>query len=382
MKHIRIFDTTLRDGEQSPGFAMRKEEKMAFAKRLEALGVDVIEAGFPIASPQDFESVQAIAESCQNVEICALARCNKQDIDCAIKALEKAAYPRIHVFIATSKIHMQHKLKMTRKEVVERAVKGVSQAKGFTSRVEFSAEDASRTCREFLVEVLEAVIAAGADVLNIPDTVGYMTPEEYGDLIAYLSVNVKGIEKAIISAHCHDDLGLAVANSLTGVLRGARQIECTINGVGERAGNAALEEVVMALKTKSDIYGTETSIHTPGLVSISEALAEITGHKAPPNKAIVGKNAFAHGSGIHQHGMLSNHQTYEIMDPKDVGFESTEIVLSKHSGKHALKFRLQKLGINVGVSLDELFAAFKDLADRKKCVYDEDLMILVKRLGI
>jgi 2-isopropylmalate synthase len=381
MKHVRIFDTTLRDGEQAPGFAMKKQEKVAFAKRLETLGVDVIEAGFPIASPQDFESVQAIAETCQNIEVCALARCNEKDIDCAIRALKKAARPRVHVFIATSEIHMQHKLKMTRKEVIERAVKGVSQARGFTSRVEFSAEDASRSDREFLVQVLEAVIAAGADVINIPDTVGYMTPEEYGDLIAYVKSHVKGIEKTIISTHCHDDLGLAVANSLTGVLRGAGQIECTINGVGERAGNAALEEVVMAMKTKSDVYGAQTSIHTPGLVGISQALSEITGYKTPPNKAIVGKNAFAHGSGIHQHGMLSNQETYEIMDPKDVGFESTEIVLSKHSGKHALIYRLQQLEIDVGAFIDELFISFKDLADRKKCVYDEDLIILVKRFN-
>lgn len=382
MKHIRIFDTTLRDGEQAPGFAMKKDEKLAFAKRLEALGVDVIEAGFPIASPQDFEAVFAIAESCRNVEVCALARCNEKDIDCAIRALEKAVLPRVHVFIATSELHMEHKLKMTRKEVIEKAIKGVKQARSFTSRVEFSAEDASRTDREFLVEVLEAVIEAGADVVNIPDTVGYMTPGEYGDLISYLCVNVKGIEKAIISTHCHDDLGLAVANSLTGVLNGAGQIECTINGVGERAGNAALEEVVMAIKTKSDIYGAKTSIHSQELVSISQFLSEITGHKAPPNKAIVGKNAFAHGSGIHQHGMLSNNQTYEIMDPKDVGFESTEIVLSKHSGKHALKYRLQRLGIDVGAFMDELFDSFKTLADRKKCVYDEDLLILVQRLGV
>lgn len=381
MKHIRIFDTTLRDGEQAPGFAMKKEEKVAFAKRLEALGVDVIEAGFPIASPQDFESVQAIAESCQNVEVCALARCNEKDIDCAIRALEKASCPRVHVFIATSEIHMQHKLKMTRKEVIEKAIQGVTQARKFTSRVEFSAEDASRSDRQFLVEILEAVIAAGADVVNIPDTVGYMTPEEYGNLIAYVGGNVKGIEKVIISTHCHDDLGLAVANSLTGVLRGARQIECTINGVGERAGNAALEEVVMAIRTKSDIYDAQTSIHTQALVGISRALSDITGYKAPPNKAIVGKNAFAHGSGIHQHGMLSNQQTYEIMDPKDVGFESTEIVLSKHSGKHALIYRLEQLGIDVGVFIDELFVSFKNLADRKKCVYDEDLIILVKRFN-
>ncbi len=381
MKHVRIFDTTLRDGEQAPGFAMKKQEKVAFAKKLEALGVDVIEAGFPIASPQDLESVQEIAESCPNVEVCALARCNEKDIDCAILALKKATRPRIHVFIATSEIHMQHKLKMTHQEVIDRAAAGVRRAKAFTSRVEFSAEDASRTNRDFLVQVLEAVIAAGADVVNIPDTVGYMTPEEYGNLIAYVKNNVKGIEKAIISTHCHDDLGLAVANSLAGVLRGAEQIECTINGIGERAGNAALEEVVMAMKIKNDIYGAQTSIHTPGLVGISQALCEITGYKAPPNKAIVGKNAFAHGSGIHQHGMLSNNQTYEIMDPKDVGFESTEIVLSKHSGKHALIYRLQQLGIDVGAFIDELFVAFKDLADRKKCVYDEDLIVLVKRFN-
>jgi len=380
MKHIRIFDTTLRDGEQAPGFAMRKEEKVAFAKRLEALGVDVIEAGFPIASTQDFESVFAIAENCRNVEVCALARCNEKDIDCAIRALEKASRPRIHVFIATSEIHMRHKLKMTREEVLKRAVDGVRQARAFTSRVEFSAEDASRTEREFLVEVLEAAIQAGADVVNIPDTLGYMTPEEYGDLIAYVSVHVRGIEKVIISTHCHDDLGLSVANSLAGILNGASQIECTINGVGERAGNASLEEVVMAIKIKSDLYKAETRVHTPGLLGISQFLTEITGHKAPPNKAIVGKNAFAHGSGVHQHGMLSNHDTYQIMDPKEVGFDAPEIVLSKHSGKHALKYRLERLGIDVGGTLDVLFTAFKDLADRKKCVYDEDLMILTRRL--
>jgi 2-isopropylmalate synthase len=359
---------------------MSKEEKVAFAKRLEALGVDVIEAGFAAASSQDFESIFAIAENCQNVEVCALARCNEKDIDCAIRALEKASRPRVHVFIATSEIHMRHKLKMTREEVLKRAVDGVCQARTFTSRVEFSPEDASRTEREFLVEVLEAVIEAGADVVNIPDTVGYMTPEEYGDLIAYVSAHVRGIEKVIISTHCHDDLGLSVANSLAGILNGASQIECTINGVGERAGNAALEEVVMAIKTKSDVYIAETGVHTPGLLGICQFLTEITGHKAPPNKAIVGKNAFAHGSGVHQHGMLSNHDTYQIMDPKEVGFDAPEILLSKHSGKHALKYRLERLGIDVGGALDELFTAFKDLADRKKCVYDEDLMILTRRL--
>jgi 2-isopropylmalate synthase len=379
VKRIRIFDTTLRDGEQAPGFAMRKEEKVIFAKQLEALGVDVIEAGFPIASTQDFEAVQAIAKVCIKVEVCALARCNEKDIECAIKALEHASKPRIHVFIATSEIHLKYKLKMSCEEVIARAVKGVTQARAFTMRVEFSPEDASRSDRNFLVEVLEAVIAAGADVLNIPDTVGYMTPEEYGDLIKYLTENVKGIENVIISTHCHDDLGLAVANSLSGVLNGAGQVECTINGVGERAGNAALEEVVMTMKTRQDIYSTQTNIDTVKLVSTSQALGEITGHKVPPNKAIVGKNAFAHGSGIHQHGMLSNHQTYEVMDPKDVGFESTQIVLSKHSGKHALKHRIQALGIDLdNINMDEVFVTFKALADRKKCVYDEDLMMIVK----
>ena len=378
MKYIRIFDTTLRDGEQAPGFAMKKEEKVMFAKQLEALGVDVIEAGFPIASPQDFEAVHAIAKACDHAEVCALARCNEKDIECAIKALECASKPRIHVFIATSEIHLKYKLKMSREEVVVRAVKGVGQARAFTPRVEFSAEDASRSDRKFLIEVLEAVIAAGADILNIPDTVGYMTPGEYGDLIKYLRENVKGIENVIISTHCHNDLGLAVANSLAGVLNGAGQVECTINGVGERAGNAALEEVVMTMRTRRDIYFTETAIETERLVNISQLLGEITGHKVPPNKAIVGKNAFAHGSGIHQHGMLSNNQTYEVMDPKDVGFHSTQIVLSKHSGKHALKHRIHALGFDVeSLNIDEIFIAFKALADRKKCVYDEDLMMLL-----
>lgn len=382
MKPIRIFDTTLRDGEQAPGFAMKKEEKIAFAKKLQELGVDVIEAGFPIASQEDFASVASIAEECREVEVCALARCNEKDIHRAIEALQMAAKPRIHVFIATSDIHLEHKLKMTRNQVIEKAVKGVRQARDFTPRVEFSAEDASRTDRNFLVQVLEAVIEAGADVVNIPDTVGFMTPEEYGALIAFLSENVQGIENVVISAHCHDDLGLAVANSLAGVMHGARQVECTINGVGERAGNAALEEIVMAMKTKSAIYSATTSIKTKQLVSASQLLGQITGHRLPPNKAIVGKNAFAHGSGIHQHGMLSNNQTYEIMDPKDVGFKSTEIVLSKHSGKHALKYRLEQLGIKIGDLLDDLFTAFKALADRKKTIYDEDLLLLVERLGV
>lgn len=378
MKHIRIFDTTLRDGEQAPGFAMKCEEKVVFAKRLETLGVDVIEAGFPIASAQDFESVYRIAESCKSVEVCALARCNEKDIECAIHALEKAVYPRIHVFIATSEIHMEHKLKMTRSEVLAKAVAGVRQAKAFTDRVEFSAEDASRSDRKFLVEILEAVIEAGADVINIPDTVGFMTPDEYGDLIAYLIDHVKRIDSVIVSTHCHNDLGLAVANSLAGISKGARQIECTINGVGERAGNAALEEVVMVLKTKR-IYGAETSICTSRLLEISRFLSEITGYSIPPNKAIVGRNAFAHGSGIHQHGMLAAAKTYEIMDPQDVGFKETEIVLTKHSGKHAIKYRLEQLGVDSkGQDIEEVFAAFKTLADEKKIVTNEELISIIR----
>jgi 2-isopropylmalate synthase len=378
MKHIRIFDTTLRDGEQSPGFSMKKEEKILLAKGLEALGVDVIEAGFPVASSEDFEAVLEIGRLCKKAEVCALARCNEKDIACAINALQHAIKPRIHVFIATSDIHLTYKLKMSKTQVIEKAVKGVLQAKTFTPRVEFSAEDASRSDRDFLCEVLEAVIEAGADVLNIPDTVGYMTPQEYGELILYLKTHVKGVDKVILSTHCHNDLGMAVANSLAGVMSGAEQVECTINGIGERAGNAALEEIVMGLKTKQSIYQATTSIDTTKLVSTSNLLGEITGHKVPFNKAIVGKNAFAHGSGIHQHGMLCYSQTYEVMDPKEVGFQSTQIILSKHSGKHALKHRLEELGMDLAhLDMDQIFTQFKSLADRKKNIYDEDLMMLV-----
>lgn len=378
MKKIRIFDTTLRDGEQSPGFAMVKEDKVLFAKQLEALGVDVIEAGFPLASPQDFEAVEAISKVCNEVEVCALARCNEKDIAFAIEALKCAKKPRIHVFIATSEIHLKFKLKMTQQEVIEKAVKGVKQARNFTSRVEFSAEDATRTDRKFLIQVLEAVIAAGVDVLNIPDTVGYMTPDEYGDLIDYLMKNVSGIDKVIISAHCHDDFGLAVANSLAAVKKGALQVECTINGIGERAGNAPLEEVVMTLKTRQDIYNVVTGVDSVKLLQTSQILGEITGHKVVPNKAIVGKNAFAHGSGIHQHGILAHHHTYAIMNPADVGFQQTQIILSKHSGKHALKHRITQLGLDLDeLELDKIFIKFKELADKKKCIYDEDLLILL-----
>lgn len=373
---IKIFDTTLRDGEQSPGFSMNLQEKLMMAKQLEKLGVDVIEAGFANASKGDFESVFQIANTCQKLEVCGLARCHQGDINATIKALENAAKPRIHVFIATSDIHLEYKLKMTREQAVEKAIEAITQAKKFTDRVDFSPEDATRSDWNFLVEILQKAIEAGADTLNIPDTVGYSTPEEYGELIAYLKQNVKGIDNVIISTHCHNDLGLAVANSLAGVRNGATQIECTINGIGERAGNAALEEVVMAMKTRPDIYPAKNRINTTELLATSKLLEQITGQGVQPNKAIVGKNAFAHESGIHQHGMLSNRQTYEIMTPEDVGYKS-QLILGKHSGRNAIQSRLQELGIEVEPEqLDQIFVKFKDLADKKKDIYDADLIML------
>lgn len=374
---IKIFDTTLRDGEQSPGFAMTIRQKLLFAKQLEKLGVDVIEAGFPIASQDDFESVKLISQSCSSVEVCALARCNEKDINAAIRALSGAAKPRIHVFIASSDLHLQHKLKITREQAIEKAFQGVMMARSFTSQVEFTPEDASRSDRGFLVEILIAAIEAGANTLNIPDTVGYMTPDEYGDLIRYVKGHVPGIEKLVISTHCHDDLGFAVANSLAGVRNGAGQVECTINGIGERAGNASLEEVVMILKTRHDIYHAGSRIDTTQLLATSRLLSQITGQRVPPNKAIVGSNAFSHGSGIHQHGMISDRSTYEIMKPEDIGFASTQIYLSKHSGRHGLMHRLKNLGIELPPEkLDSLFEKFKTLADKKKHIYDQDLIFL------
>ena len=375
---IKIFDTTLRDGEQSPGFAMNIQQKLLLAKQLERLGVDVIEAGFPQASPEDFKSVKLIAETCRDVEVCALARCHEKDIEAAIKALKGAVKPRIHVFIGASDIHLKHKLKISRREALSKAVMGVKKARAFTSRVDFSPEDGTRADREFLIDILSAVIDAGVDTINIPDTVGYMTPDEYGELIGFLRKNVSGIERVIISTHCHNDLGLAVANSLSGVLHGARQIECTINGIGERAGNASLEEIVMILKTRKDIYQAQVNIDTTQLLATSRLLAQVTGQKVQPNKAIVGKNAFAHGAGIHQHGMLSERSTYEIMKPEDIGFSSTHIFLSKHSGRHGLMHRLNELGINLEMErLDQVFVKFKALADKKKNIYDEDLILLL-----
>ena len=374
---IKIFDTTLRDGEQAPGFSMNLREKLMMARQLEKLGVDVIEAGFPNASPDDFESVKQIAETCQKLEVCGLCRCHEGDIEAAIKALKNAAKPRIHVFIATSDIHLEYKLKISREEAIKKAVMGVKLAKSFTDRVDFSPEDATRSDHQFLVEILTEVIKAGADTINIPDTVGYATPDEFGDLIKFLNENVPGIKDVIISTHCHNDLGLAVANSLAGIKNGVRQIECTINGIGERAGNAALEEVTMAIRTRPDIYSEKTNINTKQLLATSKLLTSITGRSVQPNKAIVGQNAFAHEAGIHQHGILANPLTYEIMKPEDIGYDSNELILGKHSGRNALTDRLKTLGIELNKEqLNAVFEKFKALADKKKNIYDEDLIML------
>ncbi len=374
---IKIFDTTLRDGEQSPGFSMNLREKLMMAKQLEKLGVDVIEAGFAAASPEDAEAVKRIGELCEYAEVCGLARCHEGDIEATIKALELARKPRIHVFIATSDIHLEYKLKISRDEAVKKAIMAVKMAKKFTDRVDFSPEDATRSERRFLVEILEEAIKAGADTLNIPDTVGYTTPEEYGELIAYLKKHVKGIGNVIISTHCHDDLGLAVANSLAGVRNGATQVECTVNGIGERAGNAALEEVVMAIRTRPDMFPLGTNVHAREISATSKLLSQITGQKVQANKAIVGRNAFAHEAGIHQHGMLANRLTYEIMKPEDIGHTSNKLILGKHSGRNALVDRLEALGVSVAKErIDVIFAKFKALADKKKNIYDEDLILM------
>ncbi|MCX7700192.1 MAG: 2-isopropylmalate synthase, partial [Gemmataceae bacterium] len=344
---IIIFDTTLRDGEQSPGASMNLAEKLEVAHALKELGVDVIEAGFPIASPGDFEAVQTIARQVQGPIICGLARCNELDIDRAWQAVKDAARPRIHVFLATSAIHREFKLQMTPEEILQRAVEGVKRAKEYCDDVEFSPEDAARTELDFLAEVVERVIDAGATTVNIPDTVGYAVPQHYASVIRYLKQNVRNIDRAVLSVHCHDDLGLAVANSLAAVLEGARQIECTINGIGERAGNCALEEVVMALKTRADFFGLTTGINTRLLYPTSRRVAHVTGLQVQRNKAIVGQNAFAHEAGIHQHGILKHRETYEIMRPEDVGMNKTDLVLGKHSGKHALRERVQQLGYHL-----------------------------------
>ncbi len=372
-----IFDTTLRDGEQSPGASMNLAEKLQVAHALKELGVDVIEAGFPIASPGDFEAVQAIASEVHGPVICGLARCNPEDIDRAGKALVGCPRPRIHVFLATSAIHREFKLKMAKEEIVRRAVEGVKRAKGFVQDVEFSPEDAARTELDFLAEVVEAAIAAGATTVNIPDTVGYAVPSQYAAAIAHLKKHVRGIDNVVISVHCHNDLGMAVANSLTAIMEGARQVECTINGIGERAGNASLEEIVMAVRTRSDYFGVTTHINTRKLYPTSRLVSHVTGLQVQRNKAIVGQNAFSHEAGIHQDGMLKERLTYEIMRPEDVGLPKTQLVLGKHSGRHALRQRILELGYHLTEEqLQKVFDAFKVLADRKKVIYDADVEAL------
>jgi 2-isopropylmalate synthase len=374
-----IFDTTLRDGEQSPGASMNLAEKLEVALALRDLGVDVIEAGFPIASPGDFEAVQAIAQQVEGPIICGLARCNPEDIDRAWEALRAASRPRIHVFLATSAIHREFKLRMAKEEIVRRAVEGVERARSYCDDVEFSPEDAARTELDFLAEVVEKAIAAGASTVNIPDTVGYAVPAQYAAAIRHLKQNVRGIDGAIISVHCHNDLGLAVANSLAALKEGARQVECTINGLGERAGNCALEEIVMAVKTRADYFALQTSINTRRLCPTSRLVAHVTGLAVQRNKAIVGQNAFAHEAGIHQDGMLKDRSTYEIMRPEDVGLSKTELVLGKHSGRHALRERVQALGYHLDDAQFQLvFESFKVLADRKKAIYDADIEALAE----
>ena len=375
---VRVFDTTLRDGEQSPGCSMNLKEKVEMALQLERLGVDIMEAGFAIASPGDFASVKAIAKSVKNSTVASLARALTKDIDAAAEAIKEAAFPRIHTFIATSDIHMAYKLKMSKEQVLAQAVEMVKYAKKYCADVEFSAEDASRTNPEFLYQIVEAVINAGATTVNIPDTVGYTSPEEFSRFIKGIKENVPNIDKAIISVHCHNDLGLAVANSLAAVRAGARQVECTINGIGERAGNAALEEVVMNLNTRKDIYGIGTKINTKEIYKTSKLLSSITGVRVQPNKAIVGENAFAHESGIHQHGMLANKETYEIMTPESIGLSENKLVLGKHSGRHAFEDKIVSMGYSLDEeALNKAFEQFKVLADKKKDITDRDIEAIV-----
>jgi 2-isopropylmalate synthase len=375
---IIIFDTTLRDGEQAPGATMNLEEKLAIAKLLEKMGVDVIEAGFPAASDGDFEAVNQIAKIVKKSTICGLARAKENDIRRTFEAIKPAQNPRIHTFIATSPIHMQFKLKMDEAQVLQAIKDSVSLANSLCAEVDWSCEDGTRSELDFLYKAIETAIKAGASTINIPDTVGYATPEEYFDLITNIKNNVSNIDKAIISTHCHNDLGLAVANSLAAVKAGARQVECTINGIGERAGNAALEEIVMAVKTRNDFYNYTTNIDTTLISRISKLVSGATGFAVQPNKAIVGSNAFAHESGIHQDGMLKNRNTYEIMSPESIGLEKSSLILGKHSGRAAFKDRLSQLGYDLGHNaLESAFIKFKDVADRKKDITDEDIIALV-----
>jgi 2-isopropylmalate synthase len=378
-----IFDTTLRDGEQSPGASMTRDEKVRIARALERLKVDIIEAGFPAASEGDFAAVQAVAETVKNSTVCGLSRALDRDIDRAGEALKGAERSRIHTFIATSPIHMQMKLKMEPEQVIEYAVRAVKRARQYTDDVEFSAEDAGRSDEDFLCRILEAVIDAGASTLNIPDTVGYSIPSEFGATIASLMQRIPNADKAIFSVHCHNDLGMAVANSLSAVMNGARQVECTINGLGERAGNASLEEVVMAIKTRHDAFNCETGLDTREILTCSKLVSSITGFPVQPNKAIVGANAFAHESGIHQDGVLKNRETYEIMRAEDVGWAANRMVLGKHSGRNAFKSRMTELGFEFHTEseLNDAFYRFKQLADKKHEIFDEDLQALITEVS-
>jgi 2-isopropylmalate synthase len=373
-ERVRIFDTTLRDGEQAPGFSMDRRAKMRMAHALEALGVDILEAGFPSASPDDFASVAEIARVLRSLTVCALARCHDNDIDACGRALVSAQHSRIHLFLSTSPLHREHKLNMSKQQVIDTACAAIERAKAQCHEVEFSAEDAMRTEPEYLVEVFSAAIAAGATTVNAPDTVGYTTPAEIAERFAYLRKHVRGADQVVFSSHCHNDLGMAVANSLAAVSAGARQVECTINGIGERAGNASLEEIVMALRVRPAYYGVETGIDTRKLYPTSRLLTQLTGQAVPRNKAVVGENAFAHESGIHQHGMIKHRGTYEIMRPQDVGMGETRLVLGKHSGRHALRQRLQAMGHEIDeAAMESVFARFKTLADKKREIHDEDL---------
>ena len=379
MERVRIFDTTLRDGEQSPGVSLNALEKLQIARQLQKLGVDIIEAGFPVTSPGDKEAVSLIAKEVKGVVVAGLARASSLDIETAWEALKEAENPRIHTFIATSDIHLKYKLNMDREAVIERAVAAVKLAKKFTADVEFSAEDASRSDLDFLCRVVEAAVKAGATTINIPDTVGYAEPEEFGEFIRKIIEKVPVMDRAILSVHCHDDLGLAVANSLAAIKNGARQVECTINGIGERAGNCSLEEIVMALYTRKDLLPYYTGIKTEEIYRTSKLVSNLTGMPVQPNKAIVGKNAFSHESGIHQDGVLKERTTYEIMNPKLVGIPESRLVLGKHSGRHALKERLLELGYDLTEEqLNDAFIKFKALADKKKEVTDQDLEAMME----
>ncbi|MBI3795079.1 MAG: 2-isopropylmalate synthase [Nitrospinae bacterium] len=378
MAKITIFDTTLRDGEQSPGFSMNMEEKLQMAFQLAALNVDVLEAGFPASSPGDFESVRAIAKKVHGPVICGLARMTEGDIRAAGEAIKAAKKRRIHVFISTSDIHMKYKLRKTRKEVLEMSSAGVALATKFTKDVEFSCEDATRSEPEFMYEVVTAAIKAGATTINLPDTVGYTVPDEYGRLMDGFFSNVPNIRDAIISVHCHNDLGLGVANSVSAIMHGARQVECTVNGIGERAGNASLEEIVMAIKTRGDFMRHTTGVRTKEIYKTSKLLSSLTGIPVQPNKAIVGANAFAHEAGIHQDGVLKRRETYEIMTPQSIGLSQNKMVLGKHSGRHAFSARMAELGFRLSkAQLDVAFKRFKDLADKKKEVFDDDLEAVI-----